>query len=115
MSRHRHPLRPSYPNGRLPIIPPNIVKNTPKRWRLRTLEEARDYVGRSVTVFGPQRVLVSAVAASDVRIMQMGDCFAVLSGGDRAFVWNLYRGGAWLVVPGDVSGCLSLVRANGTR
>lgn len=53
--------------------------------------------------------------ASDVRITQMGNRFAVLSGGGRAFVWNLYRGGAWLVLPGNVSGCLSLLRSAGTK
>jgi hypothetical protein len=84
-------------------------------WAVLSIVAALSGVFPTVTVFGPQHALVSAVGSSDVRIMQMGDRFAVLSGGGRAFVWNLYRGGAWLVLPGDVSGCLTLVGWGGTR
>jgi len=84
-------------------------------WAVLSIAAALSGAFPTVTVFGPQQALISAVGSSDVRIMRMGDRFAVLSGSGRAFVWNLYRGGAWLVLPGDVSGCLSLVRSGGTR
>jgi hypothetical protein len=84
-------------------------------WAVLSIAAALTGAFSTVTVFGPQQALVTAVGSSDIRIMQMGDRFAVLSGGGRPFVWDLYREGAWLVLPGDVSGCLSLVRSAGTR
>lgn len=80
-------------------------------WAVLSIAAALSGAFSTVTVFGPQPGLVSAVGASDVRIMQMENHFAVLSGDGRAFVFNLYRAGAWLVLPGDVSGCLSLLDA----
>ena len=62
----------------------------------------------TVTAFGPQRTLLSAAAITDARIVSLGDRFAVLTGGASSFVWELYKGGAWIVLPGDVTGCLRL-------
>ena len=36
-----------------PIIPPLIVKDTPKPRRLRTLEDAREYVGEAMRLGRP--------------------------------------------------------------
>ena len=68
----------------------------------------------TVTAFGPQRGLLSAAATTDARIVSLGDRFAVLTGGASSFVWDLYKGGAWIVLPGDVTGCLRL-SASGVR
>jgi hypothetical protein len=68
----------------------------------------------TVTAFGPQRGLLSAAATTDARIVSLGDRFVVLTGGASSFVWYLYKGGAWIVLPGDVTGCLRLP-ANGVR
>jgi hypothetical protein len=36
-----------------PIVPPIVVKDTPKRRRLTTLKEAHDYVGEAMRVGRP--------------------------------------------------------------
>jgi hypothetical protein len=68
----------------------------------------------TVTAFGPQRGLLSAAGTTDARIVSLGDRFAVLTGGASSFVWDLYKGGAWIVLPGDITGCLRL-SASGVR
>ena len=61
-----------------PIVPPVIVKDTPKPRRLATLEEARDYVGEAMRVGrpAPWRELwhrLKTVASEDDAIEAVGD------------------------------------------
>ena len=63
---------------RLPDIPPLIVKDTPKPRRLKTLEEAREYVGQALRLGrpAPWREVwhrLKTVASDDEAIEAIGD------------------------------------------
>jgi hypothetical protein len=61
-----------------PIIPPLIVRDTPKPRRLKTLEEAREYVGQALRLGrpAPWREVwhrLKTVASDDEAIEAIGD------------------------------------------
>ena len=61
-----------------PIIPPIIVKDTPKPRRLKTLEEAREYVGEAMRLGrpAPWREVwhrLKSVASDEEAIEAIGD------------------------------------------
>lgn len=68
---------------------------------------------RDVVVIGPAGL--AALADSDTRIGDVGRLSITVRGMERGFVRALYAGGAWLVLPSRVGGCLGLRRLAGTR
>ena len=61
-----------------PIIPPLVIKDTPKPRRLRTLEEVRDYVNEAMRLGRPEpwREVwhrLKAVASEEELIEAIGD------------------------------------------
>jgi hypothetical protein len=59
----------------------------------------------TVIVFGPERRLFAALAASDVLLVSNGPGYLRLRGRSSGFVVSLYGNGAWLVLPGTAVGC----------
>jgi hypothetical protein len=73
-------LNPRYNRAMIdfPIIPPLIVRDTPKPRRLKTLEEAREYVGQALRLGrpAPWREVwhrLKTVASDDEAIEAIGD------------------------------------------
>lgn len=63
--------------------------------------------GGSVTVIGPEHRVVPALSRTDVRLVTAGTGFMTIRDGRPGFVADLYRGGAWLVLPPLGEGCSS--------
>ena len=59
----------------------------------------------AVTLLGPERQLASAVARTEARIVTAGAGYMTIAGGSHGVVRDLYRGGAWLVLPALGQGC----------
>ncbi len=56
-------------------------------------------------IIGPNSALVSAIENSDVKVTGGSAPYMSVIGEKPGFVRELYRNGAWLVLPGSVSGC----------
>lgn len=59
-----------------------------------------------VTIFGPQRTLIEAVASLGGDLVSAGSGRVTATTSNRNFVRELYARGAWLVWPSLGSGCL---------
>jgi len=60
----------------------------------------------AVVMFGPERSLETALAATETPILSVGPGFVALRAGRPGFVRRLYRAGAWFVWPVMKAGCL---------
>lgn len=59
----------------------------------------------NVMVFAPPDAALSAIIGSDSLIVEQGYGFMVARGQKPGFVLELYRAGAWLVLPSSGGGC----------
>jgi hypothetical protein len=60
----------------------------------------------AVVMFGPERNLQAALAATDTPLLSVGSGFVALRGGEPGLVHRLYAAGAWFVWPIVKAGCL---------
>lgn len=60
---------------------------------------------RTVAVFAPASSALPALAHADARLVDAGAGFVVVRGQRQGFVWRLYAGGGWLVLPALTGGC----------
>jgi hypothetical protein len=60
----------------------------------------------AVVVFGPERNLESAIAATDTPLLSVGPGFVAIRAGQPGLVRRLYGAGAWFVWPVMKAGCL---------
>lgn len=61
--------------------------------------------GETVMVLGPQHKTLSAVADSDARVLSTGEGFIVARSDRPGYVRQLYKNGAWLVLPATEMMC----------
>ena len=69
---------------------------------------------KTVMVFGKPTAAFRTVAASPSATIVGGNSFMLVVSADEPwFVRGLYSAGAWLVLPANEAGCLSLARSDG--
>jgi len=60
---------------------------------------------RTVAVFAPAPLALSAVARANARLVDAGTGFILVRAEHKGFVRELYAGGGWLVLPALTGGC----------
>ena len=60
---------------------------------------------RTVAVFAPAPLAISAVVNANARLVGAGNGFILVQAEHKGFVRQLYAGGGWLVLPALTGGC----------
>jgi hypothetical protein len=60
---------------------------------------------RTVAVFAPAPFALSALVHANARLIDAGTGFILVQAERKGFVWELYAGGGWLVLPAMMGGC----------